>query len=208
MDYNSHLESVSLILRHIYADTGLTYQNVTLVIVGLRVISFTSLCMSIIGFLYGPPRYQIDTTVLAPKTEFEVTNMGLLYWVLGIDIIFNGNSIKLSQEVVGHRILEWLQLNDSHPMLLPIAFNTRIIKEESVVEFEEHRLYQSIIGSAMYLVKCTRTDLTYPVSYLLQFLTDLFQVVPYGFQTSTMVHYRYQVFKTDLSLFRCIGNWS
>jgi hypothetical protein len=42
--------------------------------------------------------------------------------------------------------------------------------EESVLEVEEHHLYQSIIVSCMYLVTSTRHDLTYPVSYRLQFL--------------------------------------
>jgi hypothetical protein len=61
-------------------------------------------------------------------------------------------------------------MNDSHPTLLPIDPNTRLTKEDSVLEAEEHRLYQSIIGSCMYLVTCTRPDLAYPVSYLSQFL--------------------------------------
>jgi hypothetical protein len=61
-------------------------------------------------------------------------------------------------------------MNDSHPTLLPIDPNTRLMKEDSVLEAEEHRLYQSIIGSCMYLVTCTRPDLAYPVSYLSQFL--------------------------------------
>jgi hypothetical protein len=32
--------------------------------------------------LYGPPGHQMDTTVLALETEFEVTNMGQLHWLL------------------------------------------------------------------------------------------------------------------------------
>jgi hypothetical protein len=61
-------------------------------------------------------------------------------------------------------------MNDSHPMLLPIDPNTSLTKENSVLEDEEHRLYQSIIRSCMYLVTYTRPDITYPISYLAQFL--------------------------------------
>jgi hypothetical protein len=61
-------------------------------------------------------------------------------------------------------------MNDSHLMLLSITPNTRLTTVDSVLEAEEHRLYQSIIGSCMYLVTCTRPDLAYPVSYLSQFL--------------------------------------
>jgi hypothetical protein len=61
-------------------------------------------------------------------------------------------------------------MNDSHPTLLPIDPNTRLRYETPVLEGEEHRLNESIIGSCMYLGICTRPDLTYPVSYILQFL--------------------------------------
>jgi hypothetical protein len=117
----------------------------------------------------------MDTTVLALETEFEVTNMGQLHWLLGIQITFNHDSIELSQEAFVDKILERFQMNDSHPMLLPIDPNTRLMKEDSVLEAEEHCLYQSIIGSCMYLVTCTRPDLAYPISYLSQFLAP-FQV--------------------------------
>jgi hypothetical protein len=61
-------------------------------------------------------------------------------------------------------------MNDSHPTLLPINPNTRLMKENSVLEAEEHHLYQLIIGSWMYLVTCTRPDHPFPVSYISQFL--------------------------------------
>jgi hypothetical protein len=82
----------------------------------------------------------MDTTILALETEFEVTNMGQLHWHLGIQISFNRNSIELSQEAFVDKILEWPQINDSHPTLLPIDPNTRVMKEDLVLEVEEHRL--------------------------------------------------------------------
>jgi hypothetical protein len=97
--------------------------------------------------LYGPPGHLMDTIVLALETEFEVTNMGQLHWLLGIQITFNRDSIELSQDAFIDKILEQFQMSDSHPTLLPIDPNTRLTKEDSVLEAEEHRLYQWIIGS-------------------------------------------------------------
>jgi hypothetical protein len=112
----------------------------------------------------------MDRTVLAIETEFDVTNMGKLHWLLGIQITFNRDMIELSQEAFVDKILNRFQMTDSHLMRLPINPNTRVMKEDSVLEAEDHRLYQSIIGSCMYLVTCSRPDLAYPVSYLSQFL--------------------------------------
>jgi hypothetical protein len=123
--------------------------------------------------LYGPPGHLMDTTVLALETEFEVTNMGQVHSLLGIQITFNRDSIELSQEAFVDKILDRFQMNDSHPTILPIDPNTRLTKEDSVLEAEEHRLYQSIIGSCMYLVTCMRPDLAYRVSYLSQCLDAL-----------------------------------
>jgi hypothetical protein len=89
----------------------------------------------------------MDTTVLALETEFEVTNMGQPHWLLGIQITFNRDSIELSEEACVDKILEQFQMNDSHPTLLTIDPNTRLMKADSVLEAEKHRLYQSMIGS-------------------------------------------------------------
>jgi transposase InsO family protein len=120
--------------------------------------------------LDGPPRYLMDTTVLALETEFEVMKMGQLQWHLRIQISFNRDSIELSQEAFVDKILERFRMIDSHPTLLPIDPNTRLTKEDLVLEAAQHCLYQSIIGSCMYLVTCTRPDLAYSVSYVSQFL--------------------------------------
>jgi hypothetical protein len=112
----------------------------------------------------------MDTTVLVLKTEFEATNVRQPYWVLGIYITINRDFIKLSQDAFVKKILEQFQMNDSHPTLLPINPNPRLLKENSVFEAEEHRLYQSIIGSYRYLVTSTRPNFEYPISYFSQFL--------------------------------------
>jgi hypothetical protein len=89
---------------------------------------------------------------------------------MGIQITFNCNTIELLQEAFVDKILERFQRNDSHPTLLPIDSNPKLMNEDSVLEAEEHRLYQLLIGSCMYLVTWTRPDLAYSVSYISQFL--------------------------------------
>jgi hypothetical protein len=37
----------------------------------------------------------MDITVLALETEFKVTNMGQLHWLLGIQITFNRDLIEV-----------------------------------------------------------------------------------------------------------------
>jgi hypothetical protein len=79
--------------------------------------------------LSGLPGHLIDTTVLALETEWEVTNMGELYWLLGIQITLNCDSIDHSHEAFVDKILKWFQMYKSHLRLLPIDPNTRLTKE-------------------------------------------------------------------------------
>jgi hypothetical protein len=83
----------------------------------------------------------MDTTILAFKTEFEVTNMGQLYRLVRIHITYNRHSIELLQDGFIDKILEQFQMNDSHPTLPTIKLNTRLTKQESVLEAEEHCVY-------------------------------------------------------------------
>jgi hypothetical protein len=55
----------------------------------------------------------MDITVWALETEFDVTNMVQLHWLLKIQITFNHHSIKLSQKALVDKILESSLMNDS-----------------------------------------------------------------------------------------------
>jgi hypothetical protein len=113
----------------------------------------------------------MDTNVLDHETEFEVTNIGQLHWLLGIQITVNCNSIEHLQEAFLNKILEQSQMNHCHLTLLLIDLNTSLTTQDSVLDAEEPLHYQSIIGSCMYLVTYTRLNCAYPISYFYQSLT-------------------------------------
>jgi hypothetical protein len=120
--------------------------------------------------LYDPRRYWMDPTVLDLVIDFEITNMGQLNLLFENQIIFNLNLIQFWEKGVIHPIPKLLPMNNSHSKLLPISPDPQWIMEESVLEAEENRHYQSIIGVCIYHVSCRSPDLAYLVSYLSKFL--------------------------------------
>jgi hypothetical protein len=116
--------------------------------------------------LYGPAEDLIDTTVLGLKRKFEVTKMGQLHCVLGIEIPSNCDSIELSPKALINILLEELHMNNLHWRHLHSDPNHLVMKTELVLEAEEYCLYQSIIGSCMFLLTFSRPDLLYPILYL------------------------------------------
>jgi hypothetical protein len=105
----------------------------------------------------------------ALKSEFDVTDLGNLYWLLGIQIKFENKGIELSQSVYIDPILLRFGMTDCNPTVLPIDCNTTLKCSMPNEVVKDIQVYQSMIGSIMYLVTGTRPNLTFAISCLSQF---------------------------------------
>ena len=82
--------------------------------------------------------------------EFEMTNLGLMSYFLGLEIKQNGNGIFLSQEKYVCYLLEKYQMQNCNLMKTPLIANQKF----SLGDGEERvdgQMYQSLIGSLLYL---------------------------------------------------------
>src|SRR5258706_5952449 len=114
------------------------------------------------------------------KSEFKVTDLGDLHWLLGIRIEYRDHDIALSQSAYIDTILKRFGLYDYNPVTYPLdknhqidkattnADNTATINTDSKVNI---KFYQQMVGSLMYTVIGTRPDITFMVTRLSQFLT-------------------------------------
>jgi hypothetical protein len=119
--------------------------------------------------LYRHPGPMMKHVKKPLKSEFDVTDLGDLHWLLGIQIKFGKKGIELSQSAYIDTILLRFGMTDCNPTVLPIDRNTtlkRLMPDEVVKDIQ---VYQSMIGSIMYLVTGTRPDLTFAISCLSQF---------------------------------------
>eukprot|EP00253_Pinus_taeda_P028924 PITA_28924 len=102
------------------------------------------------------------------KEEFEMTDMGLLRYFLGIEIDQNENGIFISQEKYAIELLERFNMQDSKAAITPIAMGLKLSKEDSSKDFDPS-LYKSIVGSLMYLT-ATRPDIMFAISLIFRFM--------------------------------------
>jgi hypothetical protein len=100
------------------------------------------------------------------KFEFDVADLGDLHWLLGIQIKFRKKGIKLSQSAYIDTILLRFGMTNSNPTVLPIDRNTTLQRSMPDEVVKHIKVYQSMIGSIMYLVTGTRSDLTFAISCL------------------------------------------
>eukprot|EP00253_Pinus_taeda_P013886 PITA_13886 len=116
----------------------------------------------------GNDEYLIEYFKTVLKLEFEITDMGLLKYFLGIEVEQNGNEIFISQEKYVNEVLERFNMQDNKAAITPTVMGLKLSKEDNNKDFD-HSLYKSIVGSLMYLT-ATRPDIMHVVSLISRFM--------------------------------------
>jgi len=102
------------------------------------------------------------------KEEFEMTDMGLLRYFLGIEVEQNQNGIFISQAQYVNEVLERFNMQESKATITPTVMGLKLSKEDNIKDFDPS-LYKSIVGSLMYLT-ATRPDIMFVVSLISRFM--------------------------------------
>eukprot|EP00253_Pinus_taeda_P031280 PITA_31280 len=116
----------------------------------------------------GNDDYLIENFKIVMKEEFEMTDMGLLKYFLGIEVDQNENGIFISQERYVNEALERFYMQDSKAAITPTVMGLKLSKEDSSKDINPS-LYKSIVGSVMYLT-ATRPDIMFVVILISRFM--------------------------------------
>eukprot|EP00253_Pinus_taeda_P006925 PITA_06925 len=116
----------------------------------------------------GNDDYLIENFKAVMKEEFEMTDMGLLRYFLGIEVdqIENGNFISEARYV--NEVLDRFNMQECKAAITPIVMGLKLSKEDNNKDFDPS-LYKSIVGSLMYLT-ATRPDIMFAVSFISRFM--------------------------------------
>jgi DNA-dependent RNA polymerase auxiliary subunit epsilon len=99
--------------------------------------------------------------------RFQMKDLGMLSWFLGIEFTCEKEVIKMSQTKYIEAVLRRFRMEDCKPRSSPCE--TVSLNEES--ETVDSRLYREIVGSLVYIMTSTRPDLCYSVTKLSQYLS-------------------------------------
>jgi hypothetical protein len=100
------------------------------------------------------------------KSEFDVTDLGDLHRLLGIQSKFGPKSIEISQIVYIESIISQFGLEDCNMTILLIDQGTTLTQSKLEALLKGRESYQSMIKSIMYLVTGIKPDLTFTISDL------------------------------------------
>ena len=100
------------------------------------------------------------------EKEFEMKDLGLLHYFLGLEIWQRSDGLFVSQGKYAREILEKFNMQGCKPIDTPLPGGWR--KEDATsTEVVDATIYRQLVGSLMYLVN-TRPDICYAVNQLSQ----------------------------------------
>ncbi|PWA73649.1 ribonuclease H-like domain, Reverse transcriptase, RNA-dependent DNA polymerase [Artemisia annua] len=116
----------------------------------------------------GTPKKELEVFKSQMEEKFEMSDLGLLAYYLGIEVTQIGGEIRIKQTCYINKILKETSTTDSNDMKIPMDPGTKLVKAEDGNSVEA-TYYRSIIGSLRYLLH-TRPDLSYSVRLLIRFM--------------------------------------
>ncbi|KAL4011046.1 hypothetical protein IC575_028092 [Cucumis melo] len=104
----------------------------------------------------------------ARTQEFEMTDIGLMSYYLGIEVKQSEEGIFISQERYTREILEKFNMMNSKPVATPVETRTKLSKHEEGDDVDPS-YFKSLVGSLRYLT-CTRPDILFSVGLVSRFV--------------------------------------
>ncbi|KAG6433493.1 hypothetical protein SASPL_105107 [Salvia splendens] len=102
--------------------------------------------------------------------EFEMTDLGIMKYFLGIQVKQSGGEIVISQEKYIEDLLKKFHMENYNPVFSPMATNDKLKKDDGS-EKVDAQLFRSLVGSLIYLTN-TRPDIVQAVGMLSRFLNE------------------------------------
>jgi hypothetical protein len=120
-------------------------------------------------FLTGEEKLILDSKRKL-VAEFEMKDLGMMHYFLGLKVWQKHGEIILSQGKYAGEILKRFRMMDCKSMSMPMTMNLKLLGD-TTSETVDATLYRQMIGSLMYLTN-TRPDICFGVNTLSQYMVE------------------------------------
>jgi hypothetical protein len=104
----------------------------------------------------------------AMQSEFEMTNLGIMKYFLGIEVDQSTKGIFVCQKKYAANIIKIFRMEECNPAETLIPLGTKLSKKDEGPTVDP-TLYKSLVGSLLYLTT-TRPDIVYAASLVSRFM--------------------------------------
>lgn len=106
----------------------------------------------------------------AMKAEFEMTDLGVMKYFLGLEVTQDEQGSFVCQEAYAKEILKRFKMEDCNPVAIPMEIGSKLSRFDEG-EKVDAELYRSLVGCLRYLT-CTRPDITYSVGVVSRYMEN------------------------------------
>jgi hypothetical protein len=110
----------------------------------------------------------IDDFKNAMKTEFEMTDLGLMKYFLGIEVDQSDDGIFICQTNYANEVLKSFRMLNCKPVATPMATDIKLNKYDEG-SYVDPTLYKRLVGIFMYLTT-TKPDIMFAISLISRFM--------------------------------------
>ncbi|KAM1554065.1 hypothetical protein COP1_006744 [Malus domestica] len=123
--------------------------------------------------LSGDNSDQIQCVISQLTTEFDMKDLGILHFFLGLQIEYQSQGLFVHQSKYVKELLVKSDMFNCKPCLTPCHPNKKLLNHGSSV-YLDPKTYRSIVGALQYLT-FTRPDIAYSVNQVCQFIHSLLE---------------------------------
>ncbi|GKV36625.1 hypothetical protein SLEP1_g44733 [Rubroshorea leprosula] len=126
-------------------------------------------CLYVDDLIYtGNDKAMFDQLKKSMMAEFDMSDLGLMHYYLGIEVDQYAAGIFISQKKYVQDILDRFRMKDCNPVSTPIDAGMKLVKNPEGKKVNS-TLYKQIVGSLMYLT-ATRPDIMHAVSLISRYM--------------------------------------
>jgi hypothetical protein len=101
--------------------------------------------------------------------KWECHDLGETKEFLHMSIKWNENMVFLDQTAYLDKVIKCFQMSNAKAVKTPLPEGHNSISNTGLIDLEQRSLYQQVIGSLLYLMLGTRSDICFAVTKMLQF---------------------------------------
>ena len=101
--------------------------------------------------------------------KFDIKDLGELKYFLGVNIKVNNGSVWIGQPLYVEKLLKKYGMENAKAIRTPVDIGNKLVKADTNSEMIDPVLYQSAVGSLLYLSTKTRPDIAYAVNSVARF---------------------------------------
>ena len=122
--------------------------------------------------IFAKNESELDQIKTKLNEWFRMKDLGEVKYYLGIEFNVEHDTITMSQSKYVDQLLQTFGMNDCKPRYTPCEMNSnKMNRDLDLLDTDDVKTYRQIVGGLIYLMSCTRPDLSFVVSMLSQFMS-------------------------------------